>query len=738
MVNTQVTEITTMETSLPKENGNKAHRERTGQRGIKRSMNGNLPCSISIKPGQIQQISQVESVTGPPHSPAFLLSLSINSFDQKFYGSGPSKKAARNAAALNALNDIFKLKTLSDNGSQVLDDALLLSKHNNNNNILDADECTNEVTKVTIEGEDEKPVPPKREKTEINLTDKNPVSILNELRVGLKYEVVSSSGPPHSPIFTVCVVVDGQEYYGTGASKKAARTRSAEEALKAFIQFPDNVTIVSTSMRSREGNKIDFTSDKVENVPRAPRDKNPVMLLNELYPAAVYSYTFNEADSVNRFKACININGETYSGTGSSKKHAKASAAKIALVKLINYTPTASGSYIGQSDIYSHTSPENMLKADEIGRMVNDKFAEIITGDMQHSRRKVLAGIVMTRGPTMAGAEVICVTTGTKCVSGGHISLNGSSLNDMHAEIIARRCLVNFFYDQLNLLTNEETCEASIFIQKDDKKGYRLKDDIEFHLYINTAPCGDARIFSPHEDSSVDRHPNRISRGLLRTKIESGEGTIPIKGGSGIQTWDGIIQGERLLTMSCSDKICKWNVLGLQGALLSHFIEPIYLKSLVLGSLMKEPHLYRAICGRVENTLQGLPPPFLLNRPQMLKATSVETRQAQKAPNFAVIWMCGMEKPEIVSTEKGKPEQSEVSIVCKQKLAQRFINLFEKLPLVTNEKVSLMSYYDAKESIHTYVAARTALYEAFRKAQLGNWVTKPLEQDLFGFSESCQ
>lgn len=128
---------------------------------------------------------------------------------------------------------------------------------------------------------------------------------------------------------------------------------------------------------------------------------------------------------------------------------------------------------------------------------------------------------------------------GTKCISGEHLSVSGGAVNDCHAEVVARRCLCEYLYNQLDLHIENKGAES---ILEPAKKGFKLKQGIQFHLYINTAPCGDARIFSPHEENDiVDKHPNRRARGQLRTKIESGEGTIPVKSNEGIQTWDGVL-----------------------------------------------------------------------------------------------------------------------------------------------------------------------------------------------------
>lgn len=53
-----------------------------------------------------------------------------------------------------------------------------------------------------------------------------------------------------------------------------------------------------------------------------------------------------------------------------------------------------------------------------------------------------------------------------------------------------------------------------------------------------------------------------------------------------------ILQTQALYTITCSDKISRWNVVGVQGALLSRIIEPIYFRSIILGNKhLKKEHI---------------------------------------------------------------------------------------------------------------------------------------------------
>lgn len=141
--------------------------------------------------------------------------------------------------------------------------------------------------------------------------------------------------------------------------------------------------------------------------------------------------------------------------------------------------------------------------------------------------------MVMMKGSTgkgmvhsEVGGEVVAMGTGTKCITGEFISDSGLAVNDSHAEVIARRSLIRFLYNQLDLCAKGR--EGSSVLQRTATGHYALRPGVSFHLYISTAPCGDARVFSPKEENieEPDAHPNRKARGLARVKIEAGEGTV--------------------------------------------------------------------------------------------------------------------------------------------------------------------------------------------------------------------
>ncbi|XP_070174973.1 double-stranded RNA-specific editase 1-like isoform X2 [Littorina saxatilis] len=616
-------------------------------------------------------------------------------------------------------------------------------------------------------------------------TPKNALMQLNEIKPGLEFKFESQSGPVHAPVFTMSVEVNGESFRGHGSTKKKAKMMAAEQALKSFVQFPNaseahqamGRCMVTTADFTDEMSHIDkmplFNDFENQNsngdggdsqngdldtsngstfqpkrrklaVPAQAGEKNPVMILNEMRPGLKYEFVSETGKSHSKsFVMSVEVDGQKFEGSGRNKKIAKSRAAQAALIKVfgLEFSFDPGMLPVGGDD----SGEQSNALADLVCRLVTEKFGELTNNfSAQTARRKVLAGIVMTLNqdlvPACVGpdAQALCVSTGTKCINGEYLSAKGCSLNDCHAEVISRRSLLRFWYQQLMLHASDDpgVRETSIFVRREDGTGFELRDGVQFHLYISTAPCGDARIFSPHEreQDASDKHPNRRARGQLRTKIESGEGTIPVKSTPTVQTWDGVLQGERLLTMSCSDKLSRWNVLGLQGSLLGQFTGPIYLDSLVLGSLYHGDHLSRAVYGRISAVggSDDLKMPFRLNRPFLTGISNPESRQPGKAPNFSVNWCIGDLALEVVNPMTGRTEQDSTSRVSKQSLFQLYSQAASHLA----PTVSPPQYVDAKVVYSEYQEAKEELFKTFRKTGLGNWVKKPTEMDQFELVET--
>ena len=256
---------------------------------------------------------------------------------------------------------------------------------------------------------------------------------------------------------------------------------------------------------------------------------------------------------------------------------------------------------------------------------------------LPHKSSSVVAAFVQTLSDGRSdisdeAMSVVAVATGTKhLASCTTAATEGKLLIDSHAEVLARRALVRYL---AGMLAKDNAGEENPVFQDG-----HVRQGVQFHLYISTAPCGDARRFTAHPslpsvgrkrkaDAAIHCPAWGLGRGKLCTKINDGMGCTPTDSEGTSPTRRG--------PMSCSDKVLKWALYGLQGNLLRSVIKgPVKLSSVIVGSRYDPVHLERALCCRAPGGCLGL------RIASVPKPPSPSQGSANKSGNGCLNWLQG-------------------------------------------------------------------------------------------------
>lgn len=233
-------------------------------------------------------------------------------------------------------------------------------------------------------------------------------------------------------------------------------------------------------------------------------------------------------------------------------------------------------------------------------------------------------------------------------------------VNDCHAEVLARRSFLRYLYAEALAWQSQgedkHVDNQSLFERHQVTRRLTLKPQHSLHLFISEAPCGDAAIYELRDDvvdelvrqrtartaeneAALDRSALRLTGAKShgkRSRSSDGDQRSPpekrfaqavgiarVKAGRSDLPFS-----KQTLSMSCSDKLAKWNALGLQGSLLLQWFEPLFLRSIVIS---EDKHA--ASVAKQEEALQRAVSKRLVERSALVSTDSLDRFDAVVASN---------------------------------------------------------------------------------------------------------
>ncbi|KAI2657146.1 Adenosine deaminase domain-containing protein 1 [Labeo rohita] len=411
------------------------------------------------------------------------------------------------------------------------------------------------------------------------------------------------------------------------------------------------------------------------------------------------------------FAFCAVIDGVQYkTGMGITKKEARAKAAELALEELIaslendgiptdvsagppplpvrEKDPTVPEIHSGRAVM----ERKNPIK-DQVPNVVRGMFTKLMDSYPEFSGCGGTVAAFVILSPE--GCEVVALGTGNSNTKASPAP-TGRILHDSHA-------------------INSTLEEKSVFQQDQTTKLLSLKNHFTLHLYLSQLPKGAAQI-----PSQLRLNPLSISAWEVNNQIGLHvvvEGKVFSKFSSSYEQ-----MGSHVVSMSATDKIMQWQVLGFQGALLSHFIEPVYVSSIFIGdgSCSDTRGMEMAVNQRVDGITSALPLYYCVYRPHISLVSSAMPPDAHPSQkSLSLNWSHGdlLSSPALASR------------LCKAAMLSRF-NLVAK-EAQREELLTAVTYREAKMMAKPYQEAKSVLKSYLERKGYGQWVEKPPISDHF-------